>query len=95
MSWAKSRLVAYGFLLGTVGVKALTSPEAKKVYTGITSVGLRCADGLMKTVQTVRENFEDIVADAKAINEKTYREEDERKIADARAIIEAADRPQD
>ena len=69
MSWAKAKLITYGFLLGTAGVKILTSPEAKKVYTGVTSLGFRCADDLMKTVQTVRENCEDIVADAKAILE--------------------------
>ncbi len=90
MSWFKARLVGYGFLLGTAGVKILTSREAKKVYTNVTSLGLRCADELMKTVQNVRENCEDIAADARAINEKIYKEEDARKIEEARAILEAA-----
>ena len=90
MSWLKARLVAYGFLLGTAGVKMLTSREAKKAYTEVASDGFRCADELMKTVQTVRENCEDIVADARAKNEKMYREEDARKIEEARAILEAA-----
>lgn len=90
MSWMKTRFIAYGFLLGTAGVKALTSQEAKDVYTKVTSLGFRCADGLMKTVQTLRENCEDIVADAKAINEEKYRAADERKIEEARAILESA-----
>ena len=90
MSWFKARLVAYGFLLGTAGVKMLTSREAKKAYTAVTSVGFRCADDLMKTVQTFRENCEDIAADARAMNDKIYREEDARKIEEARAILEAA-----
>lgn len=90
MSWAKAKLITYGFLLGTAGVKVLTSPEAKKVYTSVTSLGFRCADDLMKTVQTVRENCEDIVADAKAINEAKYREQDARRIEEAKAILESA-----
>ena len=52
-------------------------------------LGLRCADDLMKTVQTVRENCEDIVADAKAINEEKNRQEDARKVEEARAILES------
>ena len=33
MNFLSARLVGYGVLLGTVGVKILTSDDAKKLYT--------------------------------------------------------------
>ncbi|MFR3992730.1 MAG: DUF6110 family protein [Angelakisella sp.] len=39
--------------------------EAKKVYTGVTAAALRAKDCMMDAVTTVRENAEDIYADAK------------------------------
>ena len=59
-----------GVLFGTAGIKILSSREAKKVYTHTTAAVLRAKDDVMKTVSTVRENCDDILADAKEINEK-------------------------
>ena len=52
----------------------LSSKDAKKVYTHTTAAVLRAKDSVMETVTTVRENAEDIYADAKAINEQRAEE---------------------
>ena len=64
----KFGLFAAGVLFGTAGIKMLSSKDAKKVYTHTTAAVLRAKDSVMETVTTVRENAEDIYADAKAIN---------------------------
>ena len=48
----------------------LSSKDAKKVYTGCTAAALRAKDCVMKTATTVQENAEDILAEAKQVNEK-------------------------
>ena len=64
--WNKLGLLAGGFLCGTYGVKILGSQDAKKVYTGVTAGVLRMKDQVLKDVTNLRENCEDIVAEAKA-----------------------------
>ena len=58
-----------GALFGSVGVKLLTSKDAKKAYTHITAAGLRIKDSVMETVTDLQENTADILASAKDINE--------------------------
>ena len=70
----KLGLFAAGVLFGTAGIKGLSSKDAKKVYTHTTAAVLRAKDSVMETVTTVRENAEDIYADAKAINEQRAEE---------------------
>ena len=70
----KLGLFAAGVLFGTAGIKMLSSKDAKKVYTHTTAAVLRAKDSVMETVTTVRENAEDIYADAKAINEQRAEE---------------------
>lgn len=65
----KIGLFAGGVLFGSAGIKALSSKDAKKLYTHGTAVVLRVKDCLMKTATTVQENAEDILAEAKQINE--------------------------
>ena len=77
--------VAAGFLAGTVGKLILTSKDAKKVYTHCTAAVLRGKDTLMETTTTLRENCEDIYADAKRINEKRAEEEEKSLICDCEA----------
>mgnify|MGYP000130923515 FL=1 len=62
-------------VFGTAGVKLLSSKDAKKVYTNCTAAVLRAKDCVMKTVTTVQENAEDILAEAQQINEKRAQEE--------------------
>lgn len=45
-----------GVLFGSVGIKLLSSKDARKAYTHITAAGLRMKDSAMKTVATVQEN---------------------------------------
>ena len=89
--WARTRLLAYGFLLGTAGVRLLTSQDAKKAYTHITAAALRCADEVVKTANQVKEGCDDIAAEARAINERRSQQEREREIEDAWAILAEAE----
>ena len=73
MKFGKLGLFAAGVLFGTAGIKLLSSKDAKKVYTHATAATLRAKDSVMTTVTTIRENCGDILADAKAINERQRR----------------------
>lgn len=68
-------LFAGGVLFGTAGVKILSSKDVKKVYVEGTAAVLRVRDCVMKTAETVQENAEDILAEAKQINERRAAEE--------------------
>lgn len=70
-----------GVLFGSVGIKLLSSKDAKKAYTHMTAAGLRMKDSAMKTVTSVQENAGDILAAAKDINEKRAAKEAEEKAA--------------
>ena len=66
----KLAMFAAGVLFGTAGIKVLSSKDAKKAYAHTTAAVLRAKDSVMETVTTVRENAEDIYAEAKAINQQ-------------------------
>ena len=85
MVWAKIRFMAYGVILGTAGIKALTSRDAKKVYAHITAAAMRVSDSVVRTAESFRENCEDIAAEAKNINEKRIEEQRALEIEDANA----------
>ena len=68
-------LFAGGVLFGTAGVKIFSSKDVKKVYVEGTAAVLRARDCVMKTAETVQENAEDILAEAKQINERRAAEE--------------------
>ncbi len=72
-----------GVLFGTVGVKVLSSKDAKKVYTNCTAAALRAKDCVMKTATVIQENAEDILVEAQQINEKRAAEEAEKVKEDA------------
>ena len=82
MKFGKLGLFAAGVLFGTAGIKLLSSKDAKKVYTNATAATLRAMDSVMTTVTTIRENCGDILADAKAINERRAAEEAAETIED-------------
>jgi hypothetical protein len=84
-------LLVGGTLLGSAGVKLLSSKDAKKVYTHVTAAVMRCADTVMDTATTLKENCGDIKADAKDINEKRREEERLKEIEDAKAVIAEAE----
>lgn len=68
--WKKIGLFAGGVLFGTAGIKALSSGDAKKVYTSCTAAALRARECVMKTATTLQENVDDIYQGAKDINEE-------------------------
>ena len=75
---------AGGALFGSVGLKLLTSRDAKNVYTHLTAAGLRAQKSVMETVTAVQEEAADILAAAKDINA-----EREAKEAEAEVEVEA------
>lgn len=85
-----SELAAFagGVLFGTAGVKALGSDGAKKAYVQTTALGLRIKDSVMQGVTSVKENANDILSEAKELNEK--KAEQARAKAQAQIIEDAA-----
>lgn len=65
----KAAAFAGGILFGTAGVKILASTDAKKLYVNCLAAGLRAKKCVMTTATTIQENAEDILAEAKEINE--------------------------
>lgn len=73
---AKSaNLFAAGLALGTVGLKMLTSKDAKKVYANVVAAGLRAKESVMQTAEKVQASSGSILADAQEINENRRKEE--------------------
>ena len=75
LDWKKISIFAGGVLFGTAGIKLLASKDARKVYTNCTAAALRAKECVMQTVTTVQENAEDILAEAKEINEERVAKE--------------------
>lgn len=61
-------LVGAGFLLGTVGVKALTSQTAKKCYVQGVAKGLQAKSAYENIVEQAKAQVDDIVAEASYVN---------------------------
>ena len=74
VNWKKVGIFASGVLFGTAGIKALSSKDAKNVYTNCTAAVLRAKDCVMKMATNIQENAEDIYAEAKNINEERAEE---------------------
>ena len=81
----KVSLFAAGVLFGTVGVKLLSSKDAKKVYAHTTAAALRAKESVMTTATAVRESADDIYAEAKAINDQRAQAAGEAVVEDASA----------
>lgn len=76
INWKKTGIFAAGVAFGTAGIKLLSSKDARKVYTNCAAAVLRAKDSVMKTVNTVQENAEDILAEAQQINEERAAKEE-------------------
>lgn len=76
MIWGKVALFAGGMLFGSAGMKILGSKDAKKAYAHTTAAVLRMKDAVMSAVTAVREGADDVLADAKAINEARNAQDD-------------------
>ena len=75
-NWKKPTLFLGGMLMGTAGIKILTSKDAKKLYTNTIAAVLRAKACVLKTTSAVQENAEDIYSEAQQINEERAAEED-------------------
>ena len=75
-NWGKLGLFAGGVLFGTAGIKILGSKDAKKLYTHTTAAALLAKEGIMTTATKIKENADDILADAKKINEDRAAEDE-------------------
>ncbi len=77
IDFKKLGIFAGGVLFGTAGIKILSSKDAKKAYTHTTAAVLRAKDCVMATATSIKENAEDILADAKDINDQRIAEDGE------------------
>ena len=87
MDMSKVACFVGGALFGTVGLKVLSTKEAKKACVKVTATGLRVKDSVMDTVTSVQENAADVLAEAKELNEKKA---EEAKKEEVNTVIEDA-----
>lgn len=66
-----------GVVFGTVGIKILSTKDAKKVYVKLAAAGLRGKEYMMDTIAGIQETANDILAEAKELNEERKRQEEE------------------
>ena len=68
--YSKLALFVGGALFGSIGLKLLSSKDAKKAYIHVAAAGLRMKDYAMETATTIQENAADILAYAKDLNDE-------------------------
>ena len=61
-------MIAGGFALGTLGLKALSSSTAKKCYVQGVAKGLQVKQGYQNIVEQAKAQVDDIMAEANYIN---------------------------
>lgn len=83
MNMNKFAAFAGGVLFGTAGLKVLASRDAKKVYVHTTAAALRARDCIMATATNIKEGADDILAEAKILNEKYAAEAEKEVIEDS------------
>ena len=67
-------MLAGGFALGTLGLKALSSSAAKKCYVQGVAKGLQAKAAYQDVVEQAKAQVDDIVAEASYINESAKAE---------------------
>lgn len=78
-------LVGAGFLAGTLGIKALTSPLAKKGYVQVVAQGMRAKNAYLDVVEQAKAEVDDIVAEASYLTSTPVEDAAAEKPADAPA----------
>lgn len=84
-AWGHVALFAGGTLFGSAGFDILSSDTAKKGYTHVIAATLRAKDAVMTNAANTKETWNDMVSDAREINE----EHAAKKAAKAKAKAEA------
>ncbi len=95
VNWGKVGLAVGGALFGSYGIKILSSKTMKAGYTHTTAAVLRMKDEVVKDFTTLKENCEDIAADAREINEERARKEEEKMIQDAKDLLASVEAAED
>lgn len=70
-------LLGAGMVIGSVGIKMLTSDSAKRVYVKAVAAGMRAKQACEDTLENARAEVDDIVAEATYLNETVYGPESE------------------
>ncbi|MDO5689230.1 MAG: DUF6110 family protein [Tissierellia bacterium] len=65
-----------GILMGSAGFKILGSKDAKNRYAHTAAAALRAKESLLTAVTEIRENIDDVMAEAKDINESRAESEE-------------------
>ena len=68
--YPKLALFVGGALFGSIGLKLLSSKDAKKAYIHVAAAGLRMKDYAMETATTSQEKAADILESAKDRNDE-------------------------
>lgn len=76
-------LVGAGFLLGTLGVKALKSEPAHKAAVYTIAQGLKAKESAETLVDEAKAEFDDILAEAGYNKEEAAEEEAAKELAEA------------
>lgn len=79
---------AGGVVAGAAVLAVIGAKGAAKAGTVVTAGALRAKDAVMSTVERVQAEAGDIVADAKAMNEKHYQEKDKKAEAEVKTESE-------
>lgn len=75
--WKRALFFVGGMVFGSAGFKLLGSKDAKNCYTKALAAGMRGYDALAKSGQKLQSGAEEIVANAKEINEERKLQEAE------------------
>lgn len=59
-----------GLIAGSLGLKALSSKSSKKACVEVAALGLRVKDCVLDTVDSLQANVDDVIAEAKVLNEE-------------------------
>ena len=83
--------IGLGVLAGAIGSKIIQSQKMKDLAVGAVASGLKIKDDVDKTVEKVKENADDIVAEAKVLKmEKDIEREEEKKENDIEEVASEA-----
>lgn len=66
----KYGILGLGFLLGSAGLKALTSEKAKDIYVKGIAEGIKIKNSAEELVERAKENVDDMVAEAEELADK-------------------------
>ena len=82
-------LVLGGFLLGTAGIKAVSSRPAHKAYVRGTVCALQCKDYVNRVVDEAKAQCDDIMAEAEYIKAAEAAERDADEVVIGETVVAA------